>query len=111
MVFGIRKSLAQELGFTDGETKVADILEAIQSGRMTFCMTSATQSNSRASAYIGFLYALAGGDGSLSEEDLEAETLPAEICSLLAGSDSSSGRSVWLMGLSLDGEYYALLSE
>ena len=110
VVFGIRKSLAQELGFTAGETKVADILEAIQSGRMTFCMTSATQSNSGASAYIGFLYALAGGEGALSEEDLEDETLQEEIGSLLSGIDRSSGSSEWLMDMFLNGEYDAMVN-
>ena len=110
VVFGIRKSLAQELGFTDGETKVADILEAIQSGKMTFCMTSATQSNSGASAYIGFLYALSGGEGALSEADLEDETLQEEIGSLLSGIDRSSGSSEWLMDMFLNGEYDAMVN-
>ena len=54
VVFGIRMSLAGELGFIGSDVSVRDILNAITSDRMTFCMTSATQSNSGASAYIGF---------------------------------------------------------
>lgn len=52
VVFGIKKSLAEELGFTSGEVSTADILSAITSGKLKFCMTSATQSNSGASAYM-----------------------------------------------------------
>ena len=50
VVFGIRKSLAEELGFVGREVSVQDLLEAIQDGKLRFCMTSATQSNSGASA-------------------------------------------------------------
>lgn len=53
VIFGIKKSIAERLGFTDGEVSVKDILGAIESGELSFCMTSATQSNSGASAYIG----------------------------------------------------------
>ena len=70
VVFGIRKSLAEDLGFVEREVSVNDLLEAIQSGKLRFCMTSATQSNSGASAYIGFLYALLGNPEVITEEDL-----------------------------------------
>ena len=53
VIFGIRQSLAEELGFVGREVSVSDLLEAIQSGKLRFCMTSATQSNSGCSAYIG----------------------------------------------------------
>ena len=46
VVFGIRRSLAEELGFTGRDVSVQDILNAITDKKMTFCMTSATQSNS-----------------------------------------------------------------
>ena len=54
VVFGIRQSLAEELGFVGREVSVRDLLDAITAGKLRFCMTSATQSNSGASAYIGF---------------------------------------------------------
>ena len=60
VVLGMKKSLAESLGFTDREVSVQDILDAVTDGKFTFCMTSATQSNSGASAYIGFLYARKG---------------------------------------------------
>ena len=71
VVFGIRQSLAEELGFIGREVSVNDLLETIRDGRLKFCMTSATQSNSGASAYIGFLYALLGNPEVITAEDLE----------------------------------------
>ena len=50
VVFGIRQSLAEKLGFTKGDVSVREILAKIRSG-LSFCMTSATQSNSGCSAY------------------------------------------------------------
>ena len=52
VVFGIRKSLAEKLGFVDRQVMVKDILDAIVDKKLTFMMTSATQSNSGASAYF-----------------------------------------------------------
>ena len=74
VVFGIAKSKAIELGWADesGTTTsptTAEILEAVQEGRLTFAMTSATQSNSGASAYLAFLTALSEADGPLTSED------------------------------------------
>ena len=48
VVFGIRQSLAQELGLVGKEVSVGDLLEPIRGGKLRFCMTSATQSNSGA---------------------------------------------------------------
>lgn len=79
VVFGIRKSLAENLGFVGKEVSVIDILNAIRTGQLSFCMTSATQSNSGAGAYIGFLYALLGKTDTLTESDLESETLKHDI--------------------------------
>lgn len=110
VVFGIRQSLARELGFTDGDVSVKEILDAISSGEMTFCMTSATQSNSGASAYIGFLYALLGKQDGLTEADLQDEELQEEIRTLLSGVDRSSGSSDWLKDMFLEGDYDAMVN-
>ena len=93
IVFGIKQSLAEQLGFVDRKVAVADILEAIKQDKMSFCMTSATQSNSGASAYIGFLYALLGNPDTLTSEDLADSQLQADIKSLLSGVNRSSGSS------------------
>ena len=110
VVFGIRQSLAEELGFTDGDVSVKDILTAISNGKMTFCMTSATQSNSGASAYVGFLYALLGKQEGLTSEDLRNDDLKTQIRELLSGVDRSSGSSDWLKNMFLNGNYDAMVN-
>lgn len=101
VVFGIERSLATELGWADesGATTsptTAEILEAVESGRLSFAMTSATQSNSGASAYLAFLAALSGEDGPITADDLADEQLTERVRALLAGVDRSSGSSDWL---------------
>ena len=110
VVFGIRQSLAEELGFVDTEVSVNDLLSAIQSGKLDFCMTSATQSNSGCSAYIGFLYALLGNPDVITSESLQAPGLSEQITQLLSGVDRSSGSSDWLKDLFLTGGYDAMVN-
>lgn len=110
VVFGIRESLAEELGFKEKDVSVKDILAAIQDGKMSFCMTSATQSNSGASAYIGFLYALLGKQEGMTAEDLQGEQLRADITGLLGGVERSSGSSDWLKDLFLKEDYDAMVN-
>lgn len=110
VVFGIRKSLAEELGFVGKEVSVKDILSAIREGKMSFCMTSATQSNSGASAYMGFLYALLQKQEAMTKEDLQDAGLQKEITELLSGIDRSSGSSDWLKDMFLKGDYDAMVN-
>lgn len=110
VVFGIKKSLAENLGFTSGNVSVNDILGAINSGELSFCMTSATQSNSGASAYIGFLYALTGKTSALTSDDLDSPQLKENISSLFSGIDRSSGSSDWLKDMFLAGNYNAMVN-
>ena len=110
VVFGVKKSVAQELGFTDRDVSVGDILSAIRDKRLTFTMTSATQSNSGASAYFGFLYALLGNPDVITSEDLESPGLKDEITELLSGVERSSGSSEWLKELFLEGDYDAMVN-
>ena len=110
VVFGIRQSLAEELGFVGREVSVSDLLSAIQSGKLDFCMTSATQSNSGCSAYIGFLYALLGNPDVITSESLQTPGLSEQITQLLSGVDRSSGSSDWLKDLFLTGGYDAMVN-
>ena len=110
VVFGIRESLAEKLGFVGEKVSVKDILTAIRDGEMSFCMTSATQSNSGASAYIGFLYALLGKQEGLTSEDLQKPDLQADIRELLSGVERSSGSSDWLKDMFLEGDYDAMVN-
>lgn len=110
VVFGIRQSLAEELGFAGREVSVRDLLAEIQNGKLSFCMTSATQSNSGASAYIGFLYALLGNPEMITEEDLQKEELKTQVQDLLAGVNRSSGSSEWLKDMFVEGSYDAMVN-
>ena len=110
VVFGIRKSLAQNLGFIGKDVNVGDILKTIREKKLRFIMTSASQSNSGASAYIGFLYALLGNPEYITEADLEKPELKKEITDLLAGINRSSGSSAWLKDLFLKGGYDAMVN-
>lgn len=110
VIFGIKQSVAEELGFTDGEVSIKDILAAIEDGKLTFCMTSATQSNSGASAYIGFLYSLLGKSDALTNDDLAKPELKEQITKLLSGVERSSGSSGWLKDMFLAGDYDAMVN-
>lgn len=110
VVFGIRKSKAEALGFVGNQVRARDILEAIRTNHLSFLMTSATQSNSGASAYIGFLYALLGNPDIITRSDLQNPQLRTDIKELLAGVNRSSGSSGWLKDLFLSGDYDAMVN-
>ncbi len=110
VVFGIKKSLAKKLGFVGRDIKVSEILKAIREKKLRFMMTSASQSNSGASAYIGFLYAFLGHPEYISSDDLDKPELKKEITDLLAGINRSSGSSAWLKDLYLKGGYDAMVN-
>ena len=101
VVFGIRMSKAKELGWVGKDVTVADILSAIRAKKLRFMMTSATQSNSGASAYLGFLYALLGHPDEITAADLAKPELQAQLKTILSGVNRSSGSSDWLKDLYL----------
>lgn len=110
VVFGIRKSVAQKLGFVGKDVSIKDILSAIQQKKLTFAMTSATQSNSGASAYIGFLSALLSDPQTITAAQLKNPGVQAQMRTLLSGVDRSSGSSEWLKNLYLKGHYDAMVN-
>lgn len=112
VIFGIKKSLARELGFVGRkDVKMEEIIQAIRSGKLKFAMTSATQSNSGASAYLAFLTAFSKNPKEgLTMEDLENEQVKEKIKTLLGGVNRSSGSSNWLVDLFLMGDYNAMVN-
>ena len=110
VVFGIRKSVARDLGFIGKDVHVRDILAAIEKKKLSFAMTSASQSNSGASAYLGFLYALLGNPDVLTLDDLAKPALKRDIRTLLSGINRSSGSSGWLKDLFLSSNYDAMVN-
>ena len=99
IVFGIQKSLAERLGFTGRDVTVREVLDAVESGQLRFAMTSATQSNSGAGAYLGFLYAMLGKQTPMTREDLSSNELREDVKRLLSGVNRSSSSSEWLKDL------------
>jgi Ca-activated chloride channel family protein len=73
-------------------------------------MTSASQSNSGASAYLGFLDALLGNPDVITMGDLARPELKRSVRELLAGINRSSGSSGWLKDLFLASNYDAMVN-
>lgn len=102
VVLGIKKSLAQRLGWIGKDVTVADILAAAEGGKIRYMMTSATQSNSGAAAYLGYLYSFAGNPDVLTSAQLHDNAVSEKIRRLLGTVNRSAGSSGWLKQLFLD---------
>ena len=97
VVLGLTKPIAEKLGWIGRQDiSMREIGEAAKAGEFRLAMTSATQSNSGASAYIGFLSALAGNPDVLTLDNLKDPALPDGVRGLLSQVDRSSGSSGWL---------------
>ncbi len=102
VVLGVKQSVAIDLGWDKNPVKIADVLEAAEAGKLKFGMTSATQSNSGASAYLGFLHALADSPDVLSMENLQDKEVQARTKRLLHKVQRSSGSSGWLKDMMIE---------
>lgn len=102
VVFGIKKPVAQRLGWVGKDVTVADILKEAEAGRIRYMMTSATQSNSGASAYLGYLYSFAGNPAVLTSDNLRDTAVTEKVRRLLGTVNRSAGSSGWLKDLFLD---------
>ncbi|MEO1492354.1 MAG: VWA domain-containing protein [Pseudomonadota bacterium] len=97
VVLGLRKSIAERLGWVGrNDVTLEEIQSAAKAGEFRLSMTSATQSNSGASAFFGFLYALAGEPDVLTSAHLGDAAVRASVSELLGLVDRSSGSSGWL---------------
>jgi Ca-activated chloride channel homolog len=104
VILGVRRSKAQELGWIGAKVTTRDILAAVEGGRLKFLMTSATQSNSGASAYLAMLAAGIGKPDLIESGDLDKPEVLATVRGLLRGVERSSGSSGWLADLYREGE-------
>jgi Ca-activated chloride channel family protein len=107
VVFALKKGVAQNLGWVGAEVRVMDILKAAENRKLRFAMTSATQSNSGASAYLGFLNAFAGSPDVLTSDHLKSNEVRVLIKKFLGQVNRSSGSSGFLKDLMV--ERYELL--
>jgi Ca-activated chloride channel family protein len=101
VVLGVKKSVAQRLGWVGKPVTVEQVLAAAQAGKLRFMMTSATQSNSGASAYLGYLYAFAGKPEILTRAHLQNPKVRDKIKAIMGAVNRSSGSSGWLKDLFL----------
>jgi Ca-activated chloride channel family protein len=101
VVFWVKKGEAQRLGWVDAEVTMADIVTAAEGG-LSFGMTSATQSNSGAMAYLAMLSAAAGRPEVLTLEHVRDDGIKARVAALLRDVDRTSGSSGWLGDLYLE---------
>ena len=101
IVFGVKRSIAQELGWVErqaggGSVRMQEILDAAEARRLRVLMTSASQSNSGASAYFGFLYAFAGQPDVLTADNLADPAVGDKVKRTLARVDRTSESSGWM---------------
>ncbi|MCW3097258.1 MAG: uncharacterized protein JWL77_2876 [Chthonomonadaceae bacterium] len=102
VVFGVKRSVARSLGWSSGkEVSVEAILQAAEAGKLRYMMTSATQSNSGASAYLGYLYAFAGKPEVLTASHLQNTAVQSKIKRFLGTVNRSAGSSGFLKDLFL----------
>lgn len=100
VILGVKQSTAEALGWVGKPVYMRDILAAVNAGRLKFLMTSATQSNSGASAYLAMLNsALGGTEAVIGAADLNRPEVRQTVAGLLSGVERSSGSSGWLADL------------
>ena len=110
VVFGIKKSKAEELGFVGKEIYNKDILKVIQDKKLKYIMSSVTKTNTGATTYLNFLNSLAGSPEILTEEMLESDNLRNDLKNFFSGVERVSGDEDYLKEIYLKGEYDALIS-
>ena len=104
VILGVRRSKAEGLGWIGAKVTSKDILAAVKAGRLKFLMTSATQSNSGAAAYLAMLAAGIGKTDLIEAGDLDKPEVLSTVRGLLKGVERSAGSSGWLADLYRDGE-------
>jgi len=110
VVFGIKKSKANELGFIGKEVYTKDILEAIEQGKLKFAMSSATRTNTGATAYLGFLNTLAGSPEVLTKQHLQSAEIKTSLTNFFTGVTRSSGSDEFLDNMFIQGDYEAVIT-
>ncbi len=110
VVFGIKKSKAETLGFTNAKVYTRDIIKAIENNELKFVMSNPTTTNSGASAYFALLYTLADYPVVLTKEHLEDPIIENEIKEFFKGQERTIGNETFLEEAFLNGDYEAVVS-
>ena len=110
VVFAVKKSKAEALGFTNREIYNKDIVDAISSGELKFSMSNPSQTNSGASTYIGLLSVFSGSPEVLKSEHLQNEEVKNTLISFFSELDRSSGSEDYLEEIILSNEDYDVVA-
>lgn len=97
IVYGVKESKAKELGFINKEVYMEDILDAINNDKMSFIMSSCTQTNTGASAYLGIISTLSGNPDVLKKSDIEKAELKDELKQTFSKLNQASGDDSYTM--------------
>ncbi len=107
VIFGIKDSKAESLGFKDKKIYTKDILNKIKSGELTFSMANPLTTNSGASAYFEILSNLAGNPEVLKSSHLKDTELKKELKQFFNGIKRTSGDEDFLESSFINGDYDA----
>ena len=111
VVFGIKKSKAEALGLTNKDVTNNDIVNLIRETKISYVMNSVTQTNTGATAYLGFLTSLAGNPEVLTEEMLKDPGLIKDLKDVFSGVSRVSGDEAYLKDMFLnDDSFEAVIS-
>jgi len=110
VVFGIKKSKAIELDLIDKEVTNKEILDLIEKGQLKYVMTSVTQTNTGATAFLNTLNVFAGNKEVLTKEDLQKEELKENMISFFKGVERVSGSEEFLGNMFLMSDYDAVVT-
>jgi len=110
LAFGIKKSLAKELGFLDHPPAIKDILQAIQAQKLSFLVPSITRSHTGLVAYIAFIQALSTSSPPLCPADLDDPELGKQIQDLFSGIKRSAPSEEKLLEIFFKGKYDAIIN-
>ena len=110
VVFAVKQSKANELGFVGKDIYTEDIIKSIESGKLKFSMANPTQTNSGATAYLGLLYSIAGSPEVLKKENIQDENVKQRLVNLFNGLERSSGSEDFLEEMFLNGSYEAVVT-
>lgn len=107
IIFGIKKSKAESLGFVNKDVYTKDILDKINSGELSFSMGNPMTTNSGVSAYLEILSNLAGNPEVLKSEHLKSQALKNQLKEFFKGIKRTSGDEDFLETSFINGDYDA----
>lgn len=111
VVFGITKNKAKELDLIDKTVTNTDILNLIREKKIQYVMPSVTQTNTGATAYLGFLSSLAGNPEVLTEEMIYNDKLINDLKDVFSGVERVSGDESYLEEMFLnDNKFNAIIA-